>query len=73
MISVNASAVTSNNVSYTLSSLGFGIVNYPSVAGLLSPVSQYMQLLYSSAISAVFTPAFRGLGLPAAAWNTFST
>jgi len=72
MINVNATAASNTNVSYTLSSLGFGIVNYPTVAGLLSPVSQYMQLLYSSAVSAVFTPAFRGIGLPAAAWNTFS-
>lgn len=72
MISINATAYSSNNVSYTLSNLGFGLINYPTTPGILSPVSQYIQTLYSTPISAVFTPAFRGLGLPAAAWNTFS-
>lgn len=71
MISINATAYSSNNVSYTLSNFGFGLVNYPSIAGLLVPVSQYIEPLFSSQVSAVFTPAFRGLGLPAAAWNTF--
>ena len=53
-----------------MSSLGFGQVNFST--GGVAPSSTYLQSLYSSSTPVVFTPSFRGLGLPAGAWNTFA-
>jgi hypothetical protein len=39
-ISVNATAYTTNTVSYPLSNFGFGLINYST--GVLAPSSQYL-------------------------------
>ena len=61
---------------FSLRNLSFGLVTYPTFAGLLSPKNQTMQaLLHSDVpddIHVFFNPSFRGLGLPHYAWSTFS-
>lgn len=56
-------------------SMGFGQVVYQfdNETGNDNPANATFQsLLNSNSTPVMFTPAFRGLGLPAAAWQTFS-
>jgi hypothetical protein len=60
---------------FSLNSLSFGQVVYENdlITGNSNPVNATFQSLFSSSsIPVMVTPAYRGLGLPAAAWLTFS-
>lgn len=53
--------------------MGFGQIIYNTTQGVQTPANQTVQQLFSSNQTPVlFTAAFRGLGLPAAAWNSFA-
>lgn len=73
-ISVNTTASAGVQTTYSMSNFGFGQIVYTnSGTGNNNPSNSTIQsLLSGTSASVLVTPAFRGLGLPSAAWNSFS-
>jgi hypothetical protein len=72
MLSINSTLIN-GRYGFSANSLGFGQIIYDNLLGVQTPTNQTVQQLFSSsAIPVLPSPAFRGLGLPAAAWTSFS-